>query len=97
MIVEFGDRRITTDRFNYIVEEEFEVKASRFTKEENIGKKYWKEVAYFTTLAGALTYIVDLNIRTDKEIQEIRDILRSLEALRAEVKELSNIYEGGLK
>ncbi len=50
MILEFENYRMKTDSRQFVVQKRKVVQAGRFTKEENIGKEYWEDEAYCTTL-----------------------------------------------
>ena len=54
MILDFGDYKVVTDDKQFIIQKKKVVQAGPFTKKENIGKEYWEDEAYYTSLNSAL-------------------------------------------
>ncbi len=90
MKVEFKNGfRITSDHFQYIVEQKKVVKESKLTKKENVGNIIYTHIAFCSTLDHALKTIGN-QLRLDIDgLQDIKIALNSLEKeITALTKEL---------
>lgn len=75
MKITIGEYLIETDERQYIVKVKGTVAEGNFTKEENIGKEYWKAIAYCTTFVDALKFIPQQVIRSNDDIELIKQKL----------------------
>lgn len=84
MYLEFKDFRIITDERQYIVQKKRLVKPGKFTKEENVGKEVYDDIAYCGTLEFALKFLSNKLILDNDDLKVIQQELR---LLRAKIKE----------
>ena len=87
------DWKITTDKWNFIVE-----KRSVVTKKgsANLGKSFWKQEAYYPTLEQAFNAIVDRCLwrtRSDS-MEDILDLLREVQTDIKNCRERLTIQKG---
>ena len=79
MKITIGDYLIETDERQFIVKVMGIVGDDEEIKEENRGKKYWKPIAYCTTFAGALSFIPQQVIRSNDDIEVIKQKLDQID------------------
>jgi len=91
MNLQFNNYKIITDDRQFIVQERKEVQPSGFTKEENIGKKYWDNIGYFGNLKYVLRFlsksILLKNDDLDVIIKELKQLEKSIDNFAKEFKE----------
>lgn len=80
MILEFENYRVKTDTRQFVVQKRKIVQAGRLTKEENIGKEYWEDEAYCTTLNFALKLLRKKVLLDNHDLKVIIDKLNELES-----------------
>lgn len=86
MIIDInGDYRIVTDENQYIVQKMKVVKNTRLTKEENIGKTKWSNIAYVTNIDTALRFICKNITLLDNDT---KSILAKLDVVYKRIEEL---------
>lgn len=79
------DYQLTSDRYQYIIQERKVVKAGK-TK----GKEYWENIGYYKKLQTALECYIDMRVRTSD-----KNSLTELLAYSKEIKkEVAAIVEG---
>lgn len=81
MEINIGDYQITTDSLQFVIKEKTIVKESRFTKAENVGKEFYKPVAYCTTFDSALKFIPQQVIRSNNDLSIIIGKLEQIEEI----------------
>lgn len=79
MVLEFDNYKIVTDDKQFIVQKKRIIQAGRLTKEENIGKEYWSDIKYFSTLNSALKFIRKTVLLDNDDLKVIMDKLEQLE------------------
>lgn len=80
MNIKIGDYQITSDSMQFIVNKIGTVQESRLTNAENVGKETSRVVAYCGKFEEALRYIPNDMIRTNEDINIIKDKLRLINA-----------------
>lgn len=68
--------RITTDKYNYIIEK-------RLVNEKS-GKEYFKSVAFCNNLERCINYVLEEGIR-EEEIVGVKDIINHLDKAKREI------------
>lgn len=82
--------QIITDEKQFIVQKKKITQAGRLTKEENIGKETFVDLAYYTTLNHALKHIGrQIVLDTD----DLKDIKRELIALQNKIDDMTDLLE----
>lgn len=79
MKITIGEYLIETDERQFIVKAKGIVGVDEEIKEENRGKEYWKAIAYCTTFAGALKFIPQQVIRSNDDIEVIKEKLDQID------------------
>ena len=79
------DYRLTSDRYQYILQER---RISQ--KGENIGKEYWGNIGYYSNLQIALDDYVDKRVKLS-DVKSITEIINHLKELKKEVKDLVEV------
>ena len=80
-------RRITTDKWNFIVEH------ARIAESGiNAGKFAWKQKQFYPTLEMAVQSVYRRHTR-DIDAEGCADVLKAIEALQGEVSELCKVYQ----
>ena len=87
MKINIGDYSITSDNLQFIVSRKNIVKEGVFTKEENIGKEVYKPIAYCCKFQEALSYIPNDVLKTNDDINIIKDKLDQIKADIEQIKE----------
>ena len=80
-----ADYRLTSDRYQYILQER---KVPQ--KGENIGKEYWDNIGYYSKLQNALDDYVDMRVKLS-DVKSITEIISHLKELKKEVKALVEV------
>lgn len=91
MILEFENYRIKTDSRQFVVQKRKVVQAGRFTKEENIGKEYWEDEAYCTTLNFALK-LLRRKVLLDND--DLKVIVNKLNELESKIDKFTSLLKG---
>ncbi|EDS77071.1 conserved hypothetical protein [Clostridium botulinum C str. Eklund] len=79
MVLEVDDYKIITDDKQFIVQKKRIVQAGRLTKKENIGKEYWSDIKYYSSLNSALKFIRKTVLLDNDDLKVIMDKLEQLE------------------
>ena len=87
MKVNIGNYLIETDERQFIVKAKKIVEGSKLTKKENVGKEYWKPIAYCTSFESALKFVPQQVLRSNNDINIIIDKLNDIER---EIKVITN-------
>lgn len=90
MNLEFENYKIVTDDKQFIVQKKKVVQAGKFTKEENIGKEYWDDEAYCTTLNFALKF---LRKKVLLDNDDLKVIINKLDELENKIDEFTEILK----
>lgn len=75
---------LRADYLNYILVENKPVKD---TESKNYGQDNWVTVAYVSDLKGALTYLVDKEVR-ETELVDLKTIIQAIDNLKEDIKKL---------
>lgn len=79
MNFDLGEYRIKKDERQFIIQSKRIVEEGKRTKEENIGKEVYKNLAYYTTFKGAVKYLSNRIILDNNDINTVINKLNSLE------------------
>ena len=79
------DYRLTSDRYQYILQER---KVPQ--KGKNIGKEYWDNIGYYSKLQNALDDYIDMRVKLS-DVKSITEIINHLKELKKEVKDLMEV------
>ncbi|EJO5347168.1 hypothetical protein NRP93_001241 [Clostridium botulinum] len=90
MVLQFQDYRVKTDSRQFVVQKRKVVQAGRFTKEENIGKEYWEDEAYCTSLNFALK-LLRRKVLLDND--DLKVIVNKLNQLESKIDEFTKILK----
>ncbi len=90
MVLQFEDYRVKTDNRQFVVQKRKVVQAGRFTKEENIGKEYWEDEAYCTTLNFALK-LLRKKVLLDND--DLKVIINKLDELENKIDEFTSLLK----
>lgn len=90
MILEFENYRMKTDTRQFIVQKRKVVQVGRFTKEENIGKEYWEDEAYYSTLNSALK-LLKKKVLLDND--DLKVIISNLNELESKIDEFTRLLK----
>ena len=94
MKIDIGNYRITSDERQFIIQSVGYVTESKVTKEENIGKKKTKNLAYYVSFKNALKYLANKIILDNDDTKIILDKLNELERKIDDMDYIPNgIYE----
>ncbi|GKX65625.1 hypothetical protein [Inconstantimicrobium mannanitabidum] len=97
MKINIGDYLIETDNLQFIVKSKKVIEESRLTKQENIGKEVYKVVAYCRNFEGALKFIPQDILRTNDDINVIKEKLQLINDSIKEIKEVPQIEHDEMK
>lgn len=86
-----NEYRICTDEFQFIVQQKKVVQENKLTNPENIGKEYWKDIAYCNSLDFALKFICKNVLLTNDDINVIIDKLNEIESKIEEIEKYLSI------
>jgi len=75
---------LKADYYNYVLVENKPVKDE---ESKNFGKDNWLTVAYVSDLKGALTYLVDKEVR-DVDLFDLKNIIKAIDDLKEDIKKL---------
>ncbi|NEZ96965.1 hypothetical protein EXM58_13835 [Clostridium botulinum] len=90
MVLQFQDYRVKTNSRQFVVQKRKVVQAGRFTKEENIGKEYWEDEAYCTSLNFALK-LLRKKILLDND--DLKVIVNKLNQLESKIDEFTSLLK----
>ncbi|MDS1004435.1 hypothetical protein P9J83_13120 [Clostridium sporogenes] len=90
MVLQFQDYRVKTDSRQFVVQKRKVVQAGRLTKEENIGKEYWEDEAYCTTLNFALK-LLRKKVLLDND--DLTVIINKLDELESKINEFTSLLK----
>ena len=82
MKLEVGkDWKIETDENQFIVSQRSVIKASKFTKEENVGKDKWEVEGYCSNITSCLNIINKKIVLQNDNLNDIMDKLADIEII----------------
>ncbi|KEI81173.1 hypothetical protein [Clostridium botulinum] len=90
MVLQFQDYRVKTDSRQFVVQKRKVVQAGRFTKKENIGKEYWEDEAYCTSLNFALK-LLRKKVLLDND--DLKVIVNKLNQLESKIDEFTSLLK----
>lgn len=85
-----GQYMICSDERQFVVKKLKTVKASRLTKEKNVGKEYFEDFAYCRDLSFAIKTIGNQVVLDNKELPVI---IEKLSELQTEINKITNLLE----
>lgn len=88
MKMKVGKYFITSDEYQFIVQEKKIIKDGKNTKKENIGSEKLVNIGYFTTLEGIMQFLAMREIRMN---DDLLDAQKEIAKLRAEIRKLSDL------
>lgn len=83
-----GKYRIETDDNQFIVQERRIVQKAIEGKTDNIGKPYYKDIAYCGNFESSLNHITNRAFMNNDDIQ---DVIKEIKTLQKEIKNLSSL------
>lgn len=90
MRLDLGQYVIQTDEVQFVVKEKVIVQAGKNTKEENVGKKREKDLAYCSNFDNALKFV---SRRVFMDNEDIRDVIKETKALQKQIESLTQLFE----
>ncbi|MEG1870972.1 MAG: hypothetical protein RR192_03120 [Peptostreptococcaceae bacterium] len=90
MKIDLGDYRIESDERQFVVQAKKVIEKGRLTKEENVGKEFYKPVGYYSNIKSALKYLSNKIVLDNVDINTVINKLKSLES---KIESLNNILE----
>lgn len=90
MILQFKDYMVKTDSRQFIVQKKKIVQPGPLTKEENIGKEYWEDEAYCSTLNSALKL---LRKKVLLDNHDLKVIIGKLNELESKIDEFTSLLK----
>lgn len=94
MQLDFGDYKIVTDERQFIVQKKKVIQAGKFTKEANVGKEYFEDDAYCTSLNSALKFLCKKTLLDNDDLLVIKEKLAKIESKIDKFTKLLNESEG---
>lgn len=90
MLLDLEEYRIISDERQFIVQKKKFIQDSKFTKKENIGKKYYIDIAYCSTLNYSLKTIVN---KTLLEHDDLKIIQKKLSIIEDKIEKFTRLIE----